>query len=203
MTDLAGDAPARRASIGPQRSPDTREAILAAAEAVLLDRGPKGFSIEAVARAAKAGKPTIYRWWPSRAALLLEVYHARKTQVTLADTGDVAADLTAFLATLFGHWRNPGAGAVFRSVIAEAQADPEAAAAFAAYAAERRAHMAGLLSRARARGDLRPDARPELVADMVQSFAWGRLLTDRIDPPPEEIAAFVRQVLEGAGAQGR
>ena len=70
-------APARRTSIGAQRNPDSEEAILAAAEAILIEEGFAAFSIEAVARRAKAGKPTIYRWWPSKAALLLDVYHRK------------------------------------------------------------------------------------------------------------------------------
>lgn len=194
------DAPARRVSIGPTRSPDARDAILAAAEAVLLERGLKGFSIEAVARAAKAGKPTIYRWWPSRAALLLEVYHARKTQVCLTDSGSLEDDLTTYLTTILGNWRKPGAGALFRSVIAQAQDDAEAAAALAAYAGERRADMVAKLERAKAQGKLRADLRPDLLAEALQSFAWGRLLTDRLDLAPDAARAVVRQFLEGAAA---
>lgn len=192
-------APAdRRASIGPQRSPDARAAILAAAEAVLLERGAAGFSIEAVAKQARAGKPTIYRWWPSRAALLLEVYHARKTEPTIRDAGCPAADLAAYYEAIFGHWRRNGSGAVFRSVIAEAQGDPAAAAALAAYAADCRARLAALLTAAQDRGQIAADARPDLLAEMAQSFAWGRLLTDRLDLSGAEIAAVARQILAGA-----
>ena len=77
--------PARK-SIGARRNPDSAEAILEAAEAVLIEAGYAGFSIEAVARRARAGKPTIYRWWPSKAALLLEVYQRQK-RVDIPDTG--------------------------------------------------------------------------------------------------------------------
>jgi hypothetical protein len=35
---------------------------------------PTRFTIEAVAKLTGCGKPTIYRWWPSRSALLLEVF---------------------------------------------------------------------------------------------------------------------------------
>ena len=67
------DSDERRRSIGSRRNPETQEAILEAAEALLLEGGVAGFSIEAVARRARAGKPTIYRWWPNKTALLLEV----------------------------------------------------------------------------------------------------------------------------------
>ena len=67
-----------RRSIGARRNPESADAILQAAEAILTERGTAGFSIEAVAKRARAGKPTIYRWWPSRTALLLDVYQRRK-----------------------------------------------------------------------------------------------------------------------------
>ena len=44
-----------RKSIGARRNPDSCEAILEAAEAVLAEAGYAGFSIEAVARRARAG----------------------------------------------------------------------------------------------------------------------------------------------------
>ena len=123
--------PARK-SIGARRNPDSAEAILEAAEAVLIEAGYAGFSIEAVARRARAGKPTIYRWWPSKAALLLEVYQRQK-RVDIPDTGSLEQDLVGFLINLFTHWRETSSGSVFKSLIAEAQSDETAAAALAGY----------------------------------------------------------------------
>ncbi|WP_281015677.1 TetR family transcriptional regulator, partial [Mesorhizobium sp. M00.F.Ca.ET.216.01.1.1] len=74
------------------RNPESADAIVEAAEAVLREAGYAGFSIEAVARRARAGKPTIYRWWPSKAALLIEVYQRQK-HVETPDTGNVEDDL--------------------------------------------------------------------------------------------------------------
>ena len=51
--------PGKRTSIGARRNPATEEAILQAAEAILQEGDLAGFSIEAVARRARAGKPTI------------------------------------------------------------------------------------------------------------------------------------------------
>ncbi len=70
-------ADARR-SIGAQRNPDSERAILDAARDLLAEEGLAGFSIEAVARRARAGKPTIYRWWPDKTRLLLAVYAGLK-----------------------------------------------------------------------------------------------------------------------------
>jgi AcrR family transcriptional regulator len=187
-----------RRSIGGQRNPASQEAILAAAKDVLLENGLTGFSIEAVARRARAGKPTIYRWWPSQAALLLEVYHSQKRQAfILPDTGNVRDDLRAYLSGILRTWREGTTGEIFRCVVAKAQGEPEALTALSAYMADRCCRSGKILERAQARGELRTGVRPELVTEILSSFAWGRLLTERLDVPEEEIDAVVDTVLHG------
>jgi AcrR family transcriptional regulator len=189
--------PARR-SIGAQRNPASQEAILAAAEAVLLENGLAGFSIEAVARRARAGKPTIYRWWPSQAALLLDVYHSHKRiNFIFPDRGNVRDDLHAYLSGLLKTWREGTSGEIFRCVVAKAQGEPDALAALSAYMADRRCQSGRIIERAKARGEVRDEVRPELITEILSSFAWGRLLTERLDVPEEEIDAVVATVLHG------
>lgn len=187
----------RRASIGSQRNPASEEAILAAAEAVLIENGLGNFSIEAVAKRAKAGKPTIYRWWPSKAALLLDVYHRQKHIIPHPDTGEIRTDLVNFIAGLLAFWKEGSGGAVFRSIIAEAQSDTAASKALSDYAAERRNASGQMIRNAQIRGEVRSGINPELVAEMLSSFAWNRLLTDRLETSPEEIRNLVDMVLHG------
>lgn len=186
----------RRTSIGSQRNPASEEAILQAAEEILLEGGLPAFSIEAVARRAKAGKPTIYRWWPSKAALLLDVYHRQKDGVPHPDTGDIRKDLSQFLAGLLSFWRD-GGGAIFRSIIAEAQSDPAALAALRAYAVSRCRQSGEILKRGQARGELRADIDPELLIELFSGFAWNRLLTSRLDVSQSQIDQIVSAVVDG------
>lgn len=185
-----------RRSIGARRNPDSAGAILEAAEAVLLESGYAGFSIEAVARRARAGKPTIYRWWPSKAALLLDVYQRQK-RVDYPDTGHVEQDLLLLLTNLFRQWRDTATGDIFRSLIAEAQSDKAAGEALAAYAAGRRAQTGKIVERAKSRGEVRDDADPEIVADFVSAFAWVHLLTGRLEVDDAEICAAVQCITQG------
>lgn len=187
----------RRMSIGAQRNPASQEAILQAAEEILAEGGPGAFSIEAVAKRAKAGKPTIYRWWPSKAALLLDVYHRQKNVVAAPDTGTIEEDVFTFLSSLLSYWRESSAGAVFRSVIAEAQTDAAAAEALAAYAQERWKHSGEMFRRAQVRGEVASWIDPELATETISSFAWNRLLTGRLELRPEELRLFVRQLTQG------
>lgn len=199
---MADDVDRGRKSIGARRNPASAGAILDAAEAVLVEAGYSGFSIEAVARRARAGKPTIYRWWPSKAALLLEVYQRQK-RVDIPDTGMLEEDLVGFLINLFSHWRETSSGSVFRSLIAEAQSDETAAAALAGYAGGRRAHTGQIIERAKARGEVAADIDAAIVADLVASYAWRHLLTNRLEEPEPAIRKVVRYLLQGIAAPGR
>ncbi|WP_067224106.1 TetR/AcrR family transcriptional regulator [Stappia indica] len=195
--DAAAAAPLARPSTGARRNPASADAIRQAAADILAEDGYARFSIEAVARRARAGKPTIYRWWPSKAALLLDVYHRQKHGVVTPDTGDLVEDLTAFLDSLFRHWRDTPTGPVFRSVIAEAQSDESAAEALGAYMEERFAQSAQMVERALRRGEIAAHVDPRLAIELVVSFAWCRLLTGRLDMETAAVRAAVCLFVEG------
>ena len=195
--DTATGSPPARPSTGARRNPASADAIRQAAADILAEDGYARFSIEAVARRARAGKPTIYRWWPSKAALLLDVYHRQKHGVVAPDTGDLVEDLTAFLDSLFRHWRDTPTGPVFRSVIAEAQSDESAAEALGAYMEERFSQSSQMIERARQRGEIAAHVDPRLAIELVVSFAWCRLLTGRLDMETAAVRAAVCLFVDG------
>ena len=199
--DTATGSPPARPSTGARRNPASADAIRQAAADILAEDGYARFSIEAVARRARAGKPTIYRWWPSKAALLLDVYHRQKHGVVAPDTGDLVEDLTAFLDSLFRHWRDTPTGPVFRSVIAEAQSEESAAEALGSYMEERFAQSAQMVERARRRGEIAPHVDPRLAIELVVSFAWCRLLTGRLDMETAAVRAAVCLFVDGWRAE--
>lgn len=172
----------KRSSIGARRSPQAEAAILAAAEAVLSERGYAGFSIDEVARRACAGKPTIYRWWPTKALLLLAVYEAQKDRVVSPpDTGALKSDLIKFTRDVWRFWRGDAAGRAFRALIAEAQSSPVALEALRdGYMAERMKILRAIFDRAAQRGEI-DAARAPILAELFAGFWWFRLLNDRID----------------------
>jgi len=192
----------RRGSIGAKRNPASAAAILKAAEEILVGEGYAGFTVEAVARRAGAGKPTIYRWWPDKTSLLIEVYARQKVDVEAPDTGSLAGDLTAFLDGLARFWRDTVAGRAFRSIVAEAQADPSDLRVLEAFTARRRSGIEGVFARAGRRGEIAADADIAALAELVAGYAWIRLLTGRLDADPTRTAAIVRILLAGAGATG-
>jgi AcrR family transcriptional regulator len=199
MNETTEDAPPRR-SIGSRRNPETAEAVLTAAEAILAESGLAGFSIEAVARRARAGKPTIYRWWPDKTALLLDIYHRQKPATVHMDTGSVEEDVALFLRHLLGHWATGGAGEVFRYIVADAQSNERTAATLRGYASERHKQTGELFARAVRRGELSADIDVELAAEMLSAIAWQRLLTGRIGMSQQEAQKAARQLVRGLTA---
>ncbi|TKA00855.1 helix-turn-helix transcriptional regulator, partial [Actinacidiphila oryziradicis] len=92
MPDRNGDpdlasAPSRR------RSQQSHQAVLQATVALLNEVGYRRLSFEGVARRAGVGKATIYRWWPNKAALVIEALNGEVPLRPLPDTGDLEADL--------------------------------------------------------------------------------------------------------------
>ena len=204
MNTTSEDTDEARRSIGARRNPASQEAILDAAEAILHEEGIAGFSIEAVARRARAGKPTIYRWWPNRTTLMLDVYKRFKNARTFPDTGTLRGDLVAFLENqLLGFWKDRLCGTVYRAVIAEAQSDKDAAAALYAYQAERKAVAVQMIDLAKARGEVNAEVNGALIVDLIVSYAWHQLLLGRVAESMDGIEGVVDGILMGCAGYRR
>jgi AcrR family transcriptional regulator len=187
-----------RRSIGPARNPEAHRAILAAARELLNEGGYGRLSIDAVARRAGASKPTIYRWWKNKAALMMEVYETEVDQsLRVPDLGDIEKELTALLANLWRMWRDTSCGALFRSIIAEAQLDGTALQQLREqFMPRRRAYTIELLERARDRGELDEHVDVEQVATWLMAFCWYHLLTDQLGDEAA-IEQYVRSLVLG------
>ena len=85
-----------------RRSEKSRVAIVTATRELLLERGFDGTSIEAVAARAGVGKQTIYRWWPTRPALVADVLLADADRIIAAvrHTDDLVDDLVRWVGKL-------------------------------------------------------------------------------------------------------
>lgn len=186
-------------STGCRRNADTTRAILDAAAALLQEKGYANFAIEEVARRSGASKSTIYRWWPSKMHLLLDIYGAEvEKTIVIPDFGNVQDEIVFLTRAIWRFWRETPSGQAFKSMIAQTQTDPAAVEQWRSrFLPERRRRLVFILQRAAARGELRPDIRPEIVTDMLFGFSWYRLLTGQIDDDMEVITAMVREIVQG------
>jgi AcrR family transcriptional regulator len=186
-----------------RRSETRHRAILEAAAAVVRETGYAGATVEGVAARAGAGKQTIYRWWPSKAALYLEVYTTLVPTADLQpDTGRAADDLIAVLARLFLLYRHTPAGDILAGLIADSQSDPAAAEAVrGGLIAGRRDVLTGPIERGVARGELPAGFDAIWASDTIVARLWHRLLTDRRGLDRDFAECLVRYVLAGRRPQ--
>jgi len=167
---------------GRKRSEESRLAILTAAFELAAELGYSRLTVEGIATRSGAGKQTIYRWWPSKADVLLDALATKADlYVPIPDEGTYAEDLRGFLTASFALGRERPVVDALRALMAQAQIDPEFGERFrATFLQRRRDALRVILDRARTRGELPPGASPDTIADIVFGTIWYRMLaTDR------------------------
>ncbi|WP_405820103.1 TetR/AcrR family transcriptional regulator [Streptomyces sp. NBC_01390] len=186
---------------GRKRSEESRMAILVAAFELVGEVGYAGLTIEGIANRAGCGKQTIYRWWPTKAHVLLEALAVKgDLYVTNADHGSYADDVRAFLGDMFGLSRQQRVVDVLCVLMAEAQINEEFGELFrSAFLQRRRDALEVILDRARTRGDLPPRPAASTVLDIVFGVLWYRLLATRRpmgDDLVEDLTATLTQAAQ-------
>jgi len=179
----------RRPHTGRRRNDAAREAILDAAFRLLSAPALEPLTIDAIAAEAGVGRQTIYRWWPSKGAVLADAL-AHHAQVVVPErrTGSLAGDLAAFLVDSFaGLDSQEGYADRLRQIVAEAQHDEHVARVLADFTAVRRASLRALLSRGQAAGELAAGADLDMLVDMAYGVLYYRLLVGHA--PLDETAA--------------
>ncbi len=186
------------AKLGRPRSESSRQAILDAVRDLLIQSGYAAVTVEAIAAQAGVSKATIYRWWPGKAAVVLEAFLAASGPCPRRpDTGCPAADLREQLRGLAHALAGP-VGTVLRGVLAEAQSDPEVAETLRVhYLAPRRAETCRLLERARAAGRISADTDVETAADTLVAPLFYRLLTGHAPPDAAFADSLVTLLFDG------
>jgi AcrR family transcriptional regulator len=182
-----------------RRNKKTHAAILAAAESLLNDRGYMNVTIEAIAAKAGAGKQTIYRWWPSKAAVYMELYSVLATRdIRLPDTGSIEQDLCELLDQLFKLFNQTAAGPALAGLVAEAQSNRELGRfLFDELVTSRRILYRQLLERGIKRGEVRRQVDIEMAIDILCGPVWYRLLLGHAPLHRRFAKDFVRELLNG------
>lgn len=128
-----------------RRSERSRRAIYDAAMDLVTEVGYGKLTIEAIAARAGVGKQTIYRWWPSKGAVLLDAFldlgaqatqeasdaaGHETTQYEIPDTGDLETDLKDVVRATIDEFKNPKYDAPWRALAAEGMINPELSAEY-------------------------------------------------------------------------
>jgi AcrR family transcriptional regulator len=170
----AGAPPPR--SPGRVRSDTSRVAILDATLKLLETTPLQQISIESIARQAGVGKATIYRWWNSKAAVVIEAFlHTHVSHTPMPKGGSPREALTRHIHLLveeYGGW----SGRIVAQIMAEGQGDPDVLREFRErFWYGRRAVVREVVEEARRRGEFRNDMETELQMDILYAPIYFRL----------------------------
>jgi AcrR family transcriptional regulator len=162
---------------GRPRSERAHRAILRAANELLESDGFAAVTVEAIAERAGVSKATIYRWWPNRAAVVMDGFLSIvSSEVPFPHTGHAREDIRIHmrrLAEAFGGKM----GRTVAALIAEGQADPELAEALRSrWLSIRRTEAREILELGIERGELRDDIDPEVAVDVLYGPIYYRML---------------------------
>lgn len=86
---------------GRPRNLETQHAILNTSYELLLEHGFGAVTIEKIAEQAQVSKATIYKWWPNKAAVVMDGFmHAASARLPIPDTGKVTEDILLHVSNL-------------------------------------------------------------------------------------------------------
>jgi len=169
---------------GRPRDASRDQAILAATLEILTEKGYAGLTIDGVAIHANVGRPTIYRRWPSKPALVVAaMVESGRIAVPVVDTGSLRRDLIAMQRRQVDLMNSPAGRRVTAGLIADLAADPQLAETYVTqYMSPRRALVQQALQRGIDRGELKADADFAFIYDLLvgplfmRAMVWGEQL---------------------------
>lgn len=180
-------------SPGRPRSSVSHRAILDATQNLLIEDGYSAVTIEKIAARAGVGKQTIYRWWPTKADIILEVSAENAAfAVPVEDHGSYVDDLRAFVTTAFTMASDTRSAGLLGGLMVESQLRADFGERFrSTFLEPRRRAFANITDRAALRGDLPTSPSQSTTADIVFGTLWYRLLTARHEVDPALVEELV------------
>lgn len=172
----------------------SRDAILDATRQLLREVGYARLSIEAVAKRAGVGKPTIYRWWPDKAQLVFDA--VGDLTDTLDDDTDLAFEpaLRGFVTRVIEHLTAPGTIESHPGLFADRGAYKTMYDVSVRPSIE---HFRRIVARGVAAGEVREEIDAELLFDLVvgglvQRTTRRALLDQKpVATPADDVVALV------------
>lgn len=177
--------PAPTPTRGRPRNATLDRRIVEATSQALLTRGYAGLSVDEVAATLGIAKTTIYRRWPTKAHLVLEVVALVQATVEAPDTGDLRADLLAVTTSLLRALQQPRVRELAAELIAASARDQTLDRGVRRLWAGRREPTLEVLRR----GGV---PHPEVVVDALAGSLYYRLLLTG-DPLDD---AYARQLVD-------
>jgi AcrR family transcriptional regulator len=182
----------------PSEMAASHAAIMDAVYALLQEKSVRDLTMEEVAKRAKVGKPTLYKWWPTKATLVLAMLCERMAPNLEKPTGLSAEESLRFRVRRLIDAFNGPFGKIVAGLIAEGQSEPAVLQEFfERWVSPRRNATIADLQRGKNAGELRSETEPELLNDAIFGAIYYRLLL-RSGPLTRRFGEeLVEQVLRG------
>ena len=188
---------------GRPRSERAHRAILQAANELLESEGFAAVTVEAIAERAGVSKATVYRWWPNRAAVVMDGFLSIvSSEVPFPHTGHAREDIRIHMRRLAEAFSGK-IGSTVAALIAEGQSDPELAEALRSrWLSVRRAEAREILELGIERGELREDLDPEVAVDVLYGPIYYRMLVGHAPLNSDFADALADHAFAGLAARG-
>lgn len=167
----------KAAKPGRPRSQQARKAVLDATYALVERGGYSAATIEAIAARSGVAKTTIYRWWPSRPALVVDLLMDLAVKAVPPPTGP--EPLKALRTEMRGiaSVSDDLIGRLITSLLGEAQSDPEIRTALVdGLFRPRTAATGNMVRKAQKSGLMRKDVPAEVAVDLLVGPLFYRML---------------------------
>jgi AcrR family transcriptional regulator len=190
--------PAVRKGRPPRQAAESHATIIDAVYALLQEKSVRDLTMEEVARRAKVGKPTLYKWWPTKATLVLAMLCERMAPNLDTPTNLTAEESLRFRARRLIDAFNGPFGKIVAGIIAEGQSEPAVLQEFFnRWVSPRRNATIADLQRGKDADELRSEVEPDLLNDAIFGAIYYRFLL-RSGPLTKRFGEqLVEQVLRG------
>ena len=191
-------AQATTATRGRPRSEEARARILKAALELVQEGGLAAATMTAIAARASVSKVTVYRWWSSPGAIVLEGLLDQAHETIEAPPGASARDAMFHqVEALVELYREDETGAIIRAITSRSESDPRLRDAFHKYwLLPRREVAAEILRNGMTTGEVRPDINVEASLDVLYAPIYFRLLYEHL-PLDDDLAAQIMDLYSG------
>ncbi|MFF5209509.1 TetR/AcrR family transcriptional regulator [Streptosporangium sp. NPDC000396] len=179
-------------------APRKEQQIFQATLELLAGKGYEGLTVEGVAERSGVNKTTIYRWWPSKAALLAAaLIETDLLAIEPPDTGSLREDLESLVRGMAALLTRPPTAGIAVAALGAAVHHPELAVAAQRFFADRFAREEAVFERARRRGELPGTADPLLIMDLLGGAVWLRAVFRGLPLDDDFAAKAVSAILDG------
>lgn len=167
------------------RSARVVAAVHAATLELLTEIGYDNLQLSDVAKRAQVNKTTVYRRWPTKAALVADLLASvTESNVATPDTGSLQADLEQLLSDIVTALSDRAIRAVLYAALTGADDSDDMRTTQTRFWEERFRRSGAVVDRAIARGEIPPGTDPRAVLEMAAGPVYFRALftVDAVTP---------------------